>query len=474
MTNQRTIRGLEARRTFLRDCAGGIGMAALWNLLADDGFAADPLDPKPPQFAPRAKNIIFLFMEGGPSQLDLFDPKPEMARFDGQPLPESMRKDLRFAFIKPTAKVWASPRAFRKFGQSGMEFSDWLPKLGACADDLCMVRSMRSDQFNHHPGQLLLHCGSPLVGRPSMGSWLLYGLGSASRNLPGFVVLTSGRGSSSSSGLFSNGFLPSLYQGVPFANTGDPIAYLSSPPGIGPDEQRARLDVIRSLNQTHERDTGDAEIGSRIASYELAFRMQTAAPELIDFSKESAATLDLYGVNREPTHAYARNCLMARRLVERGVRFVLVSHSTWDDHSSLLSGHKKSCEITDGPTAALIQDLKRLGLLKDTLVVWGGEFGRTPLAQTLQPGQEAKTGRDHHPDAFTMLLAGGGIKPGLTLGKTDDLCMKIVEDKVDIHDLHATMLHCLGLNHEKLTYRYQGRDFRLTDVAGSVVQKLLI
>jgi hypothetical protein len=468
-----------SRRAFLRDCAGGIGTMALFNLLARDGYAgpvdpiANPMRPKKPHFLPRAKNVIFLFMEGGPSQLDLFDPKPEMQKLDGQSLPESMRKDLRFAFIKPTAKVWSSPRTFKKFGQSGMEFSDWLPHLAGQSDDLCMVRSMFSDQFNHHPGQLLLHCGTPLVGRPSMGSWLLYGLGSESENLPGFVVLTSGRGSSSSSGLFSNGFLPSMYQGVPFSSTGDPIAYLSNPPGLTPADQRERMDVIRSLNQKHSDDTGDAEIASRIASYELAFRMQSAAPELLDFSKESKATLDMYGVDHEPTHAFAKNCLMARRLVERGVRFVLVSHATWDDHASLLSGHKKNCEATDQPSAALIRDLKQRGLLKDTIIVWGGEFGRTPLAQTARPGQESSTGRDHHPDAFTLLLAGGGTKPGLTLGKTDDLCLRVTEDKVDIHDLHATMLHCLGMNHLNMTYRYQGRNFRLTDVAGNVVNKML-
>ena len=336
-----------------------------------------------------------------------------------------------------------------------------------------MVRSMYSDQFNHHPGQLLLHCGSPLVGRPSMGSWLLYGLGSESQNLPGFVVLSSGRGSSSSSGLFSNGFLPSLYQGVPFSSSGDPIPYLSNPNGITREGQRARLDVIRRLNEMRRAETGDHEIASRIASYELAFRMQTAAPELLELGKESPATLAAYGIGRDPGNGFATNCLMARRLVERGVRFVLVTHSTWDDHANLLSGHKKSCAITDQPSAALIQDLKQRGLLKDTLVVWGGEFGRTPLAQTLAPGHEEQTGRDHHPDAFTMLLAGGGIKPGLVLGQTDDLGMKVAEDKVHIHDLHATMLHCLGLNHLQLTYRYQGRNFRLTDVAGEVVHKML-
>ncbi len=466
-----------SRRDILRDCAGGIGVMALWQLMSAEGRAGaaetNLLAAKQPHFPPRAKNVIFLFMDGGPSQLDLFDPKPTLAKLNGEPLPESMRKGLRFAFIKPTAKVWASRRPFRQYGQSGMSFSDWLPNMASCADDLCMVRSMYSDQFNHHPGQLLLHCGSPLVGRPSMGSWLLYGLGSESQNLPGFVVLSSGRGSFGSSALFSNGFLPSLYQGVPFSSSGDPIPYLSNPGGMSRERQRARLDVIRKLNQQRQQETGDPEIATRIASYELAFRMQTAAPELLDFAAESPATLAAYGIDQEESAGYARNCLMARRLVERGVRYVMVSHSSWDDHSSLTTGHQKTCQLTDKATAALIRDLKQRGLLKDTLVIWGGEFGRTPLAQTISPGHEDQTGRDHHPDAFTMLLAGGGIKPGSVLGQTDELGMKVVEDKVHIHDLHATILHCLGMNHLQLTYLYQGRNFRLTDVAGNVVHKML-
>jgi Protein of unknown function (DUF1501) len=314
----------------------------------------------------------------------------------------------------------------------------------------------------------LMHCGSPLVGRPSMGSWLLYGLGSESQNLPGFVVLTSGRGSSSSSGLFSSGFLPSLYQGVPFSASGDPIPYLSNPNGMTREGQRARLDVIRTLNEMRQQETGDRDIASRIASYELAFRMQTAAPELLDFAGEKPSTLEAYGINKEPTAAFAKNCL-----IERGVRFVLVQHASWDDHSSLESGHKKNCQITDQPSAALIRDLKQRGMLRDTIVVWGGEFGRTPLSQTTAPGHEDQTGRDHHPDAFTLLLAGGGMKPGATVGQTDELGMKVTEDKVHVHDLHATILHCLGLNHLQLTYRHQGRNFRLTDVAGEVVQKML-
>jgi hypothetical protein len=475
------LTAIHTRRSFLSDCAGGIGAIALWHLLAGEGYGAErelpdvrPLAAKTPHFQPRAKSVIFLFMEGGPSQVDLFDAKPELRKWDGQPLPESMREGLRFAFIKPTARIWASQRKFARHGQAGTEISDWLPHLAGCADDICVVRSMVSDQFNHHPGQLLMHCGSPLVGRPSMGSWALYGLGSESQDLPGFVALQSGpRGGSGSSGLFSSGFLPSQYQGVPFSAGGEPIAYLRSPGGFDSTEQRARLDAIRSLNQQRYLKTGDREIAARIASYELAFRMQSAAPELLDLSKESAETLALYGADKEPTKAFATNCLLARRLVERGVRFVLVSHATWDDHSGLLEGHRKNCEITDQPSAALILDLKRRGLLKDTLVIWGGEFGRTPLVQTLSPGQDSAMGRDHHPDAFTMWLAGGGIRPGITIGRSDDLGMKVVEDRVDVHDLHATILYCLGIEHTRLTYRYQGREFRLTDVAGRVVQKML-
>ncbi len=454
---------LLSRRDWLRGLPLGFGALGLHSAMAE----------QKPHFTPRAKSVIFLFMEGGPSQIDLFDPKPTMTKLDGQPLPESMRSGLRFAFIKPNARVWASARPFRRHGRSGAEISDWLPKLAGCADDLCIVRSMFGEQFNHHPGQLLMHCGSAMPGRPSMGAWLQYGLGSESKDLPGFVVLTSGRGGSASSGILGSGFLPSNYQGVPFSSSGEAISYLSSPPGVDSEEQSARVATIRALNEERLTASGDAEIASRIASYELAFRMQTAAPELLDLSKESPATISMYGADREPTRAYGRNCLLARRMVERGVRFVMVSHASWDDHGSLVAGHTKNCATTDGPAAALITDLKQRGLLGDTLVVWGGEFGRTPLAQTLEPGRESATGRDHHPDAFTMWLAGGGIKPGVTIGRTDDLCMKVVEDRVHVNDLHATMLHCLGLHHEKLTYRYQGRNFRLTDVAGRVVEKML-
>lgn len=470
---------IQTRRSFFRDCAGGLGSIALANLLAAEGRTAEtnkinPLEPKPPHFAPKAKNVIFLFMEGAPSQMDLFDPKPGLRKWDGQALPESMTKDLRLAFIKPSAKVMASPRVFKPHGQCGMELSDYIPHLATCADDIALVRSMYTDAFNHHPGQLLLMSGTTQVGRPSMGAWLTYGLGSESQSLPGFVVLSSGVGTSGGASNWSSGFLPSMYQGVNFRSNGDPVLYLSNPPGVGAETQRAGLDALRDLNQEHLIATGDVEIASRIASYELAFRMQSAAPELLDFSKESPATLDMYGVNQELTRPFAMNCLLARRMVERGVRFVQLMHASWDDHTQLNKKLKKNCDVTDQPTAALIKDLKQRGLLDSTLVIWGGEFGRTPMAEIRRPSEEDNAGRDHHPLAFSLWMAGGGIKGGEVLGKTDDIGFNIIEDKVHVHDLHATILHCLGFDHTRLTYRHQGRDFRLTDVSGNVCKKLLV
>ena len=476
------FRQIQTRRSFFTECAGGIGVTALWHLLAAEGLAAspqkslpdiNPLKLRPPHFAPKAKNVIFLFMAGAPSQLDLFDPKPEMAKWDGQPLPESLRKGLKLAFIKPTAKVWASPRVFTRHGESGVEISDWLPHLATCADDLCMIRSMYTEQFNHHPGQLMMNCGSPLVGRPSMGAWVTYGLGSESQNLPGFVILNSGRGLSAGSANWGSGFLPSVYQGSPFRNTGDPVLYLSNPPGFSNKAQRSTLDALRDLNEQRYIETGDMEIASRIASYELAFRMQSAGPELLDFAKESPATLEMYGINNELTRPFASNCLLARRMVERGVRFVQLYHASWDDHTKLNTSLKKNCDITDQPTAALLKDLKQRGLLDETLVVWGGEFGRTPMVEHRKPNDIENQGRDHHPFAFTMWMAGGGIKGGQTVGRTDDFGLNILEDKVHVNDLQATILHCLGLDHKRLTFRHQGRDFRLTDVGGNLVEKLL-
>jgi hypothetical protein len=384
-----------------------------------------------------------------------------------------MTKDLKLAFIKPTASVLGSPRVFKPAGQCGMELSDILPGLATCADDICLVRSMQSDAFNHHPGQLLLFTGHTIAGRPTMGAWAVYGLGSESQNLPGFVVLASGNGTSGGTDNFANGFLPSTYAGTVLRSTGDPILYLSNPPDYPRERQRSRLDAIRDLNTLRFAATGDHEIESRIHAYELAFRMQASAPDLLDFSKESRATLDSYGLQDDATRAFGTNCLLARRMVERGVRFVMLMHASWDHHSEINKSIVKISHATDGPTAALLHDLKQRGLLDSTLVIWGGEFGRTPMSEIRRPDEADNAGRDHHPDGFSLWLAGGGIKGGQAIGKTDDLGLKIVEDPIHIHDLQATILHCLGLEHTRLTYKYLGRDFRLTDVGGNLVRKLL-
>jgi hypothetical protein len=467
---------IQSRRSFFRNCAGGIETLALASLLEREGLAgntSNPLTPKTPHFAPHAKNVICLFMEGAPSQMDLFDPKPALEKYSGQSLPPSMTKDLRLAFIKPTAAVLASPRKFTPHGQSGIEFSDYIPNIASCADDICLVRSMVTDAFNHHPGQLLLFTGSQQFGRPTMGAWVVYGLGSESQNLPGFVVLSSGVGTSGGESNFASGFLPSSYQGVMFRSGTEPIVYLQSPEGVSREQQRISLDVLRDLNQERLETTGDAEIASRISSYELAFRMQAAGPDLLDFSKESASTLDMYGVNAEKTRAFGTNCLLARRMVERGVRFVMLMHASWDQHTYLNRDLKKNCDITDGPTAALIRDLKQRGLLDSTLVLWGGEFGRTPMVEQRNTSDPENAGRDHHPFGYSMFMAGGGMKGGTVVGKTDELGFNVIEDKVHVHDLQATILNRLGFDHTKLTYKYMGREFRLTDVEGSVVQKML-
>ena len=396
-----------------------------------------------------------------------------MRRWDGQSLPDSLAAELELAFIKPDAKIWASPRRFGQHGESGLAFSELLPHTARCADDLCVARSMTTDQINHHTGQLMMACGTPFVGHPSMGAWVTYGLGSESRDLPGFVVLNSGSGADAGSGIWSSGFLPSSYQGVPFRSTGDPVLHLSNPPGYSRASQRARLDALRDLNALHRADSGDPEVEARIASYELAFRMQMAAPELLDFSGESETTLDDYGVNQKESAQFGRNCLLARRMVERGVRFVQIVHASWDHHAELAKGIEKECLATDKPSAALVADLKQRGLLDSTLVVWGGEFGRTPMVEDRTPSRAASRGRDHHRLAFSMWLAGGGIRPGCAVGQTDDLGLEVAEDPIAVNDLQATILHCLGLDHTKLTFRHQGRDFRLTDVRGNVVRSLL-
>ncbi len=469
--NEREFLSTHLRRDFLRRTLTGIGSLALADLLRAEG--RDPLAPRPPHFAPKAKNVIFLFQEGAPSQMDLFDPKPALEKWHGKPLPPSMTKDLKLAFIKPTASVLASPRKFQKYGQCGMEFSDLLPHTAQQADSLCMIRSMHSEAFNHHPGQLLLFSGHMIGGRPSMGSWVTYGLGSESKDLPAFVALQSGPGTSAGADLWSNGFLPSLYQGTVLRSSGDPILYLSNPGGITPQSQRARLDALKDLNEQHLAETGDVEIASRVHSYELAYRMQTAGPELADLSKESAATIDSYGINEKASKPYGTNLLLARRLVERGVRFVLVMHSGWDHHSAINKGLPSLCQQTDKPTAGLLADLKQRGLLDDTLVVWGGEFGRTPMSEIRRPEEADNAGRDHHPDGYSIWMAGAGIKAGQTIGQTDELGLSIVEDRIDVYDLQATIMHLLGFDHTRLTYRHMGRDFRLTDVHGQVAKKIL-
>jgi len=480
--NWQQFKLIQTRRDFFQNCAAGVGMAALGDLLTADGLTAassvplvSPLAPRMPHFAPKAKHVIFMFMEGGPSQYELFDPKPTLEKYHGSALPPSLTKDLNLAFIKPTAAIMASKFKFQRYGQSGAELSELLPHLGSCADDLCLVRSMHTDAFNHHPGQLQLFTGTTQFGRPTMGAWTVYGLGSESQNLPGFVVLTSGVGTSGGASNFSSGFLPSHYQGTVFRNSGDPILYLSNPKGIGRESQKAALDAIRDLNEEHFAGTGDLEIASRISSYELAFRMQADGPDLLSFKDEPQSILDMYGINsdEEDLKQYATNCLLARRMIERGVRFILMMDASWDDHVELNKKLPKRCRKIDQPTAALIKDLKQRGLLDETLLVWGGEFGRTPMVEIRKPEDADNAGRDHHPNAYSMWMAGGGLKGGQVVGKTDDLCLNIVEDPIHVNDLQATILHCLGFDHTRLTYKHMGREFRLTDVAGNVVKKML-
>ena len=468
-----------SRRWFLRDCTVGLGSLAFAALLrSNDVFGANtrpgainPLAPRVPHFTPKAKRVIYLFQAGAPSQLDLFDYKPTLTKYDGKPVPAEVVKDQRYAFIRPDAALMASKFKFAKHGQCGAELSEMLPHLAGAVDDIAIIKSMNTHAFNHAPAQILMNTGSTLFGRPSMGAWLTYGLGSEAQNLPGFVVLSSAGGTSGGASNWGCGFLPTVYQGVPFRRTGDPILFLSNPPGVSAEMQRESLDALKSLNEQRLDVTGDPEIATRINSFEMAFRMQTSSPELMDLSKESKSTLEMYGA--EPgKSSFANNCLLARRLVERGVRFVQLFHEAWDHHSDVTGGVKAQTGLTDKASAALVKDLKQRGLLDDTLVIWGGEFGRTPMVENnVESGRSL--GRDHHPQAFTMWLAGGGVKRGITLGETDDLGFHITRDKVHVHDLHATLLHLLGFNHEKLTYKFQGRDFRLTDVEGELVSKLL-
>ncbi|HZV36868.1 MAG TPA: DUF1501 domain-containing protein [Verrucomicrobiae bacterium] len=473
-------RKLLTRRHFFRDCGVGLGAIALATLLnegkafgasiAPSLRAGDPLAPRAPHFPARAKRVIYLFMAGAPSQLDMFDYKPTLKKYDGHPVPAEVVKDQRYAFIRRDAALFATTNKFQKYGECGAELAEVLPHLAEVVDDIAIVKSMTTDAFNHAPAQIFMNTGATQFGRPSMGSWVTYGLGSESQSLPGFVVLSSAGGTSGGASNWGCGFLPTVFQGVPFRRTGDPILSLSNPAGITRQMQRQSLDLLKSLNEHHLDEVGDPEIATRINAFEMAYRMQSSAPELMDIAKESQATLDMYGAEVGKS-SFANNCLLARRLVERGVRFVQLYHEAWDHHSEVIQGVKDQCGLTDKPAAALVKDLKQRGLLEDTLVIWGGEFGRTPMVET-NASAGRKMGRDHHPQAFTMWMAGGGIKPGLTLGETDEFGFHIAKDRVHVHDMHATLLHLLGFDHTKLTYHFQGRDFRLTDVEGELVPKL--
>lgn len=469
---------LITRRWFFRQCGVGLGSLTLASLLNPEPGAAapasplpNPLAPRKPHFAPKAKRVIYLFMGGAPSQLELFDYKPTLAKYNGKPVPPEVVKGQQYAFIKPDAALYATEFKFAKHGACGAELSEALPHLAEVVDDIAIIKSMTTDSFNHAPGQVFMQTGSTQFGRPCFGSWVLYGLGAESQNLPGFVVMNSAGGLSGGAALYGSGFLPTVYEGVPFRKTGDPVLFLSNPAGVTDKMQRRTLDLIKELNQKHLGAVGDPEIATRINSFEMAYRMQSSAPELMDITKESKETLEMYGA--EPGKpSFAMNCLLARRLIERGVRFVQLFHESWDHHSEVHKGVTEQAGLTDKASAALIKDLKQRGLLQDTLVLWGGEFGRTPMVES-NPDAGRKLGRDHHPQAFTVWIAGGGIKPGITLGETDDFGFHIVKDKTPIHNLHATLLFLLGFDHTKLTYRFQGRDFRLTDVEGEVIKPLL-
>lgn len=466
----------QTRRQFFDTCGIGLGKIALGTLMAGGASRAvsgaeTAFTPRATLFGSKALRVIYLFMAGAPSQLELFDDKPKLRELSGKPIPPSVIAGQRYAFIQPDAAVLAPCFSFAKHGRSGAELSDQLPHLAGVADEIAIVKSMFTEQFNHSPAQIFLNTGHAIPGRPAMGSWLSYGIGSESNDLPSFVVLKSGGNLSGGAAMWSAGFLPGSHAGVPFRETVDPILHTSNPSGYDNRAQRESLDLIRSLNQGRLSAIGDPEIQTRIDAYEMAWRMQSAAPELTDLKTESQETLDLYGV--KPGQAgYANNCLLARRLVERGVRFVQVYHSGWDHHSQVKKGIERQAKTTDQASAALIVDLKRRGLLDDTLVIWGGEFGRTPMVEA-SAALGRSLGRDHHPQAFSMWFAGGGIRPGITIGATDELGFNVVEDPVHVHDLQATILHLLGIDHEQLTFRYQGRDFRLTDVHGHVVKKLL-
>ncbi len=458
-----------SRREFLHLAGGGFGALAMSALAADAAPTDDPLTPKLPHFAAKAKSVIFLFMEGGPSHVDLFDPKPELTKRHGQKLPDSFGR-----VITPMGAggntLLGSKRKFAKHGKSGLDVSDWLPQMATTADDWCLMRACWADGLNHVGSVCQMNTGSVLAGKPSLGSWAIYGLGSANRNMPGFVVLTDNGEVTGGARNWGTGFMPATYQGTLFRNGANPILNLATPANVTADRQKQKLELIGQLNEIHKRQRPhDSELDARQAAYELAFRMQATAPETVDLSTEDAATKEMYGLNRKETADFGHRCLLARRLVERGVRFVQVycgAGSQWDAHSDIEGNHTKLCTRADQPTAALIKDLKRRGLLDSTLVIWGGEFGRTPMS-------EGASGRDHNPFGFSMLMAGGGVKAGTTHGTTDEFGLRGVEGKAHVSDFHATIMHLLGFDHEHLTYKHNGLDARLTGTGGHVVKEVI-
>ena len=477
-TVRQAVAGAASRRWFFLDCGVGLAGIAAADLMAREAAAgngssgerssaARPLAVRQPHFAPRAKRVIYMCNAGAPSHLDLYDYKPELTRRDGQLPPAELLKGYRAAFINPNSALLGPKFKFERHGGCGMELSEVLPHLAAIADDVCLVRTMHTDAVNHAPAQILLNTGSQQFGRPSFGSWALYGLGSESEDLPGFVVLTSARGTSGGASNYGCGFLPTIYGGIPFRSAGDPVLYLSNPPGVDDETQRLSLDSLQRLNQMALQTFSDPETAARIQSYELAWRLQSSAPELMDLASEPKQVLEMYGVQDPKEASYARNCLLARRLIERGVRFVQLFHEVWDQHGDLTAGVKRNAAATDQASAALVSDLKQRGLLQDTLVIWGGEFGRTPMVQG------GNDGRDHHNRCYSIWLAGGGIKAGHVHGQTDEFGFNIVSDPVHVHDLNATLLHLLGFDHTRLTFRSQSRDYRLTDVHGQVVPGIL-
>lgn len=482
------------RRTFLGQASMGLGSLALTGMLQPKLYGASAssiasgkpspkeIDPKllgskgiinPLHFEPKAKRVIFLCMAGGPSHLDLFDYKPKLAELDGKPMPESFTKGQQIAQLQGEELICFAPQnGFKKHGKSGQMISDWLPKIGSIADDICIVRSLKTEQINHDPAHTFMNTGTAISGRPSMGSWVNYGLGSECENLPGFVVMTSHYRAGAqpiSSRQWHSGFLPSKFQGVPFYSKGDPVHYISNPAGLPRSGQQDVIETVNQLNRLRDAEVQNPEIATRIAQYELAFKMQMSVPELVNIKDEPQSVLDSYGVTGADG-SYAYNCLLARRLAERGVRFIHLYHRGWDHHGDIKNQLGLATKSIDQPTAALISDLKSRGMLEDTLVVWGGEFGRTPMRQP----RGKDPGRDHHIQGFSMFMAGGGVKPGISYGNTDELGYAAVENVMHVHDLHATMMHLLGIDHEQLTYKYQGRPFRLTDVHGHVAHDILV